>query len=313
MVNQAKSGLDSAQSQTQTQTQTKASTLNDVSTTQVEANLQALTSVASHAQTSVKQVSKTTAASASKNKELVTSWQPKPFLSTEANELITKENKEPEATKEIETSINEIETSINEIETSINEIETSINEIETSINEIETSINEIETKELEAKKAQEARVARAEEAKEKAAQAKEAQAKATEEALLKMYVSFKRKKAWSLVILAILSWRLPLLFWVTDRTLELKTMLYFKDADLWCSLVAPSVAALLPLLLKRTTAAIVSSSFLLGAYALLLEWDAEFALSRPEIMCAAVGVFLVWTVWALSGRIKVLESIGCGR
>ena len=290
MVNQAKSGLDPAQSQTQTQT--KASTLNDVSTTQVEANLQALTSVASHAQTSVKQVSKTTAASASKNKELVTSWQPKPFLSTEANELITKENKEPEATKEIETSINEIET---------------------SINEIETSINEIETKELEAKKAQEARVARAEEAKEKAAQAKEAQAKATEEALLKMYVSFKRKKAWSLVILAILSWRLPLLFWVTDRTLELKTMLYFKDADLWCSLVAPSVAALLPLLLKRTTAAIVSSSFLLGAYALLLEWDAEFALSRPEIMCAAVGVFLVWTVWALSGRIKVLESIGCGR
>ena len=274
MVNQAKSGLDPAQSQTQTQT--KASTLNDVSTTQVEANLQALTSVASHAQTSVKQVSKTTAASASKNKELVTSWQPKPFLSTEANELITKE-------------------------------------IETSINEIETSINEIETKELEAKKAQEARVARAEEAKEKAAQAKEAQAKATEEALLKMYVSFKRKKAWSLVILAILSWRLPLLFWVTDRTLELKTMLYFKDADLWCSLVAPSVAALLPLLLKRTTAAIVSSSFLLGAYALLLEWDAEFALSRPEIMCAAVGVFLVWTVWALSGRIKVLESIGCGR
>lgn len=285
MVNQAKSGLDPAQSQTQTQTQTKASTLNDVSTTQVEANLQALTSVASHAQTSVKQVSKTTAASASKNKELVTSWQPKPFLSTEANELITKENKEPEATKEIETSINEIE----------------------------TSINEIETKELEAKKAQEARVARAEEAKEKAAQAKEAQAKATEEALLKMYVSFKRKKAWSLVILAILSWRLPLLFWVTDRTLELKTMLYFKDADLWCSLVAPSVAALLPLLLKRTTAAIVSSSFLLGAYALLLEWDAEFALSRPEIMCAAVGVFLVWTVWALSGRIKVLESIGCER
>lgn len=283
MVNQAKSGLDPAQSQTQTQT--KASTLNDVSTTQVEANLQALTSVASHAQTSVKQVSKTTAASASKNKELVTSWQPKPFLSTEANELITKENKEPEATKEIETSINEIE----------------------------TSINEIETKELEAKKAQEARVARAEEAKEKAAQAKEAQAKATEEALLKMYVSFKRKKAWSLVILAILSWRLPLLFWATDRTLELKTMLYFKDADLWCSLVAPSVAALLPLLLKRTTAAIVSSSFLLGAYALLLEWDAEFALSRPEIMCAAVGVFLVWTVWALSGRIKVLESIGCGR
>lgn len=283
MVNQAKSGLDPAQSQTQTQT--KASTLNDVSTTQVEANLQALTSVASHAQTSIKQVSKTTAASASKNKELVTSWQPKPFLSTEANELITKENKEPEATKEIETSINEIE----------------------------TSINEIETKELEAKKAQEARVARAEEAKEKAAQAKEAQAKATEEALLKMYVSFKRKKAWSLVILAILSWRLPLLFWVTDRTLELKTMLYFKDADLWCSLVAPSVAALLPLLLKRTTAAIVSSSFLLGAYALLLEWDAEFALSRPEIMCAAVGVFLVWTVWALSGRIKVLESIGCGR
>lgn len=283
MVNQAKSGLDPAQSQTQTQT--KASTLNDVSTTQVEANLQALTSVASHAQTSVKQVSKTTATSASKNKELVTSWQPKPFLSTEANELITKENKEPEATKEIETSINEIE----------------------------TSINEIETKELEAKKAQEARVARAEEAKEKAAQAKEAQAKATEEALLKMYVSFKRKKAWSLVILAILSWRLPLLFWVTDRTLELKTMLYFKDADLWCSLVAPSVAALLPLLLKRTTAAIVSSSFLLGAYALLLEWDAEFALSRPEIMCAAVGVFLVWTVWALSGRIKVLESIGCGR
>lgn len=283
MVNQAKSGLEPAQSQTQTQT--KASTLNDVSTTQVEANLQALTSVASHAQTSVKQVSKTTAASASKNKELVTSWQPKPFLSTEANELITKENKEPEATKEIETSINEIE----------------------------TSINEIETKELEAKKAQEARVARAEEAKEKAAQAKEAQAKATEEALLKMYVSFKRKKAWSLVILAILSWRLPLLFWVTDRTLELKTMLYFKDADLWCSLVAPSVAALLPLLLKRTTAAIVSSSFLLGAYALLLEWDAEFALSRPEIMCAAVGVFLVWTVWALSGRIKVLESIGCGR
>lgn len=283
MVNQAKSGLDPAQSQTQTQT--KASTLNDVSTTQVEANLQALTSVASHAQTSVKQVSKTTAASASKNKELVTSWQPKPFLSTEANELITKENKEPEATKEIETSINEIE----------------------------TSINEIETKELEAKKAQEARVARAEEAKEKAAQAKEAQAKATEEALLKMYVSFKRKKAWSLVILAILSWRLPLLFWVTDRTLELKTMLYFKDADLWCSLVAPSVAALLPLLLKRTTAAIVGSSFLLGAYALLLEWDAEFALSRPEIMCTAVGVFLVWTVWALSGRIKVLESIGCGR
>lgn len=283
MVNQAKSGLDPAQSQTQTQT--KASTLNDVSTTQVEANLQALTSVASHAQTSVKQVSKTTAASASKNKELVTSWQPKPFLSTEANELITKENKEPEATKEIETSINEIE----------------------------TSINEIETKELEAKKAQEARVARAEEAKEKAAQAKEAQAKATEEALLKMYVSFKRKKAWSLVILAILSWRLPLLFWVTDRTLELKTMLYFKDADLWCSLVAPSVAALLPLVLKRTTAAIVSSSFLLGAYALLLEWDAEFALSRPEIMCVAVGVFLVWTVWALSGRIKVLESIGCGR
>lgn len=283
MVNQAKSGLDPAQSQTQTQT--KASTLNDVSTTQVEANLQALTSVASHAQTSVKQVSKTTAASASKNKELVTSWQPKPFLSTEANELITKENKEPEATKEIETSINEIE----------------------------TSINEIETKELEAKKAQEARVARAEEAKEKVAQAKEAQAKAAEEALLKMYVSFKRKKAWSLVILAILSWRLPLLFWVTDRTLELKTMLYFKDADLWCSLVAPSVAALLPLLLKRTTAAIVSSSFLLGAYALLLEWDAEFALSRPEIMCAAVGVFLVWTVWALSGRIKVLESIGCGR
>ena len=297
MVNQAKSGLDSAQSQTQTQT--KASTLNDVSTTQVEANLQALTSVASHAQTSVKQVSKTTAASASKNKELVTSWQPKPFLSTEANELITKENKEHEATKEIETSINEIETSINEIET--------------SINEIETSINEIETKELEAKKAQEARVARAEEAKEKVAQAKEAQAKAAEEALLKMYVSFKRKKAWSLVILAILSWRLPLLFWVTDRTLELKTMLYFKDADLWCSLVAPSVAALLPLLLKRTTAAIVSSSFLLGAYALLLEWDAEFALSRPEIMCTAVGVFLVWTVWALSGRIKVLESIGCGR
>lgn len=283
MVNQAKSGLDPAQSQTQTQT--KASTLNDVSTTQVEANLQALTSVASHAQTSVKQVSKTTAASASKNKELVTSWQPKPFLSTEANELITKENKEPEATKEIETSINEIE----------------------------TSINEIETKELEAKKAQEARVARAEEAKEKAAQAKEAQAKATEEALLKMYVSFKRKKAWSLVILAILSWRLPLLFWVTDRTLELKTMLYFKDADLWCSLVAPSVAALLPLVLKRTTAAIVGSSFLLGAYALLLEWDAEFALSRPEIMCTAVGVFLVWTVWALSGRIKVLESIGCGR
>ena len=283
MVNQAKSGLDSAQSQTQTQT--KASTLNDVSTTQVEANLQALTSVASHAQTSVKQVSKTTAASASKNKELVTSWQPKPFLSTEANELITKENKEHEATKEIETSINEIE----------------------------TSINEIETKELEAKKAQEARVARAEEAKEKVAQAKEAQAKAAEEALLKMYVSFKRKKAWSLVILAILSWRLPLLFWVTDRTLELKTMLYFKDADLWCSLVAPSVAALLPLLLKRTTAAIVSSSFLLGAYALLLEWDAEFALSRPEIMCTAVGVFLVWTVWALSGRIKVLESIGCGR
>ena len=283
MVNQAKSGLDPAQSQTQTQT--KASTLNDVSTTQVEANLQALTSVASHAQTSVKQVSKTTAASASKNKELVTSWQPKPFLSTEANELITKENKEPEATKEIETSINEIE----------------------------TSINEIETKELEAKKAQEARVARAEEAKEKVAQAKEAQAKAAEEALLKMYVSFKRKKAWSLVILAILSWRLPLLFWATDRTLELKTMLYFKDADLWCSLVAPSVAALLPLLLKRTTAAIVSSSFLLGAYALLLEWDAEFALSRPEIMCAAVGVFLVWTVWALSGRIKVLESIGCGR
>lgn len=283
MVNQAKSGLDPAQSQTQTQT--KASTLNDVSTTQVEANLQALTSVASHAQTSVKQVSKTTAASASKNKELVTSWQPKPFLSTEANELITKENKEPEATKEIETSINEIE----------------------------TSINEIETKELEAKKAQEARVARAEEAKEKVAQAKEAQAKAAEEALLKMYVSFKRKKAWSLVILAILSWRLPLLFWVTDRTLELKTMLYFKDADLWCSLVAPSVAALLPLLLKRTTAAIVSSSFLLGAYALLLEWDAEFALSRPEIMCTAVGVFLVWTVWALSGRIKVLESIGCGR
>lgn len=283
MVNQAKSGLDQAQSQTQTQT--KASTLNDVSTTQVKANLQALTSVASHAQTSVKQVSKTTAASASKNKELVTSWQPKPFLSTEANELITKENKEPEATKEIETSINEIE----------------------------TSINEIETKELEAKKAQEARVARAEEAKEKAAQAKEAQAKATEEALLKMYVSFKRKKAWSLVILAILSWRLPLLFWVTDRTLELKTMLYFKDADLWCSLVAPSVAALLPLVLKRTTAAIVGSSFLLGAYALLLEWDAEFALSRPEIMCVAVGVFLVWTVWALSGRIKVLESIGCGR
>lgn len=282
MVNQAKSGLDPAQSQTQTQT--KASTLNDVSTTQVEANLQALTSVASHAQTSVKQVSKTTAASASKNKELVTSWQPKPFLSTEANELITKENKEPEATKEIETSINEIETSIN-----------------------------IETKELEAKKAQEARVARAEEAKEKVAQAKEAQAKAAEEALLKMYVSFKRKKAWSLVILAILSWRLPLLFWATDRTLELKTMLYFKDADLWCSLVAPSVAALLPLVLKRTTAAIVGSSFLLGAYALLLEWDAEFALSRPEIMCAAVGVFLVWTVWALSGRIKVLESIGCGR
>lgn len=290
MVNQAKSGLDPAQSQTQTQT--KASTLNDVSTTQVEANLQALTSVASHAQTSVKQVSKTTDASASKNKELVTSWQPKPFLSTEANELITKENKEPEATKEIETSINEIET---------------------SINEIETSINEIETKELEAKKAQEARVARAEEAKEKVAQAKEAQAKAAEEALLKMYVSFKRKKAWSLVILAILSWRLPLLFWVTDRTLELKTMLYFKDADLWCSLVAPSVAALLPLVLKRTTAAIVGSSFLLGAYALLLEWDAEFALSRPEIMCTAVGVFLVWTVWALSGRIKVLESIGCGR
>lgn len=283
MVNQAKSGLDPAQSQTQTQT--KASTLNDVSTTQVEANLQALTSVASHAQTSVKQVSKTTAASASKNKELVTSWQPKPFLSTEANELITKENKEPEATKEIETSINEIE----------------------------TSINEIETKELEAKKAQEARVARAEEAKEKVAQAKEAQAKAAEEALLKMYVSFKRKKAWSLVILAILSWRLPLLFWATDRTLELKTMLYFKDADLWCSLVAPSVAALLPLVLKRTTAAIVGSSFLLGAYALLLEWDAEFALSRPEIMCVAVGVFLVWTVWALSGRIKVLESIGCGR
>ncbi len=283
MVNQAKSGLDPAQSQTQTQT--KASTLNDVSTTQVEANLQALTSVASHAQTSVKQVSKTTAASASKNKELVTSWQPKPFLSTEANELITKENKEPEATKEIETSINEIE----------------------------TSINEIETKELEAKKAQEARVARAEEAKEKVAQAKEAQAKAAEEALLKMYVSFKRKKAWSLVILAILSWRLPLLFWATDRTLELKTMLYFKDADLWCSLVAPSVAALLPLVLKRTTAAIVGSSFLLGAYALLLEWDAEFALSRPEIMCTAVGVFLVWTVWALSGRIKVLESIGCGR
>ena len=279
MVNQAKSGLDPAQSQTQTQT--KASTLNDVSTTQVEANLQALTSVASHAQTSVKQVSKTTAASASKNKELVTSWQPKPFLSTEANELITKENKEPEATKEIE-----------------------------------TSINEIETKELEAKKAQEARVARAaraEEAKEKVAQAKEAQAKAAEEALLKMYVSFKRKKAWSLVILAILSWRLPLLFWVTDRTLELKTMLYFKDADLWCSLVAPSVAALLPLVLKRTTAAIVGSSFLLGAYALLLEWDAEFALSRPKIMCTAVGVFLVWTVWALSGRIKVLESIGCGR
>lgn len=283
MVNQAKSGLDPAQSQTQTQT--KASTLNDVSTTQVEANLQALTSVASHAQTSVKQVSKTTAASASKNKELVTSWQPKPFLSTEANELITKENKEPEATKEIETSINEIE----------------------------TSINEIETKELEAKKAQEARVARAEETKEKVAQAKEAQAKAAEEALLKMYVSFKRKKAWSLVILAILSWRLPLLFWATDRTLELKTMLYFKDADLWCSLVAPSVAALLPLVLKRTTAAIVGSSFLLGAYALLLEWDAEFALSRPEIMCTAVGVFLVWTVWALSGRIKVLESIGCGR
>lgn len=283
MVNQAKSGLDPAQSQTQTQT--KASTLNDVSTTQVEANLQALTSVASHAQTSVKQVSKTTAASASKNKELVTSWQPKHFLSTEANELITKENKEPEATKEIETSINEIE----------------------------TSINEIETKELEAKKAQEARVARAEEAKEKVAQAKEAQAKAAEEALLKMYVSFKRKKAWSLVILAILSWRLPSLFWVTDRTLELKTMLYFKDADLWCSLVAPSVAALLPLVLKRTTAAIVGSSFLLGAYALLLEWDAEFALSRPEIMCTAVGVFLVWTVWALSGRIKVLESIGCGR
>lgn len=283
MVNQAKSGLDPAQSQTQTQT--KASTLNDVSTTQVEANLQALTSVASHAQTSVKQVSKTTVASASKNKELVTSWQPKPFLSTEANELITKENKEPEATKEIETSINEIE----------------------------TSINEIETKELEAKKAQEARVARAEEAKEKVAQAKEAQAKAAEEALLKMYVSFKRKKAWSLVILAILSWRLPLLFWATDRTLELKTMLYFKDADLWCSLVAPSVAALLPLVLKRTTAAIVGSSFLLGAYALLLEWDAEFALSRPEIMCTAVGVFLVWTVWALSGRIKVLESIGCGR
>ena len=283
MVNQAKSGLDPAQSQTQTQT--KASTLNDVSTTQVEANLQALTSVASHAQTSVKQVSKTTAASAGKNKELVTSWQPKPFLSTEANELITKENKEPEATKEIETSINEIE----------------------------TSINEIETKELEAKKAQEARVARAEEAKEKVAQAKEAQAKAAEEALLKMYVSFKRKKAWSLVILAILSWRLPLLFWATDRTLELKTMLYFKDADLWCSLVAPSVAALLPLVLKRTTAAIVGSSFLLGAYALLLEWDAEFALSRPEIMCTAVGVFLVWTVWALSGRIKVLESIGCGR
>ena len=283
MVNQAKSGLDPAQSQTQTQT--KASTLNDVSTTQVEANLQALTSVASHAQTSIKQVSKTTAASASKNKELVTSWQPKPFLSTEANELITKENKEPEATKEIETSINEIE----------------------------TSINEIETKELEAKKAQEARVARAEEAKEKVAQAKEAQAKAAEEALLKMYVSFKRKKAWSLVILAILSWRLPLLFWATDRTLELKTMLYFKDADLWCSLVAPSVAALLPLVLKRTTAAIVGSSFLLGAYALLLEWDAEFALSRPEIMCTAVGVFLVWTVWALSGRIKVLESIGCGR
>lgn len=283
MVNQAKSGLDPAQSQTQTQT--KASTLNDVSTTQVEANLQALTSVASHAQTSVKQVSKTTAASASKNKELVTSWQPKPFLSTEANELITKENKEPEATKEIETSINEIE----------------------------TSINEIETKELEAKKAQEARVARAEEAKEKVAQAKEAQAKAAEEALLKMYVSFKRKKAWSLVILAILSWRLPLLFWATDRTLELKTMLYFKDEDLWCSLVAPSVAALLPLVLKRTTAAIVGSSFLLGAYALLLEWDAEFALSRPEIMCTAVGVFLVWTVWALSGRIKVLESIGCGR
>lgn len=283
MVNQAKSGLDPAQSQTQTQT--KASTLNDVSTTQVEANLLALTSVASHAQTSVKQVSKTTAASASKNKELVTSWQPKPFLSTEANELITKENKEPEATKEIETSINEIE----------------------------TSINEIETKELEAKKAQEARVARAEEAKEKVAQAKEAQAKAAEEALLKMYVSFKRKKAWSLVILAILSWRLPLLFWATDRTLELKTMLYFKDADLWCSLVAPSVAALLPLVLKRTTAAIVGSSFLLGAYALLLEWDAEFALSRPEIMCVAVGVFLVWTVWALSGRIKVLESIGCGR
>lgn len=283
MVNQAKSGLEPAQSQTQTQT--KASTLNDVSTTQVEANLQALTSVASHAQTSVKQVSKTTAASASKNKELVTSWQPKPFLSTEANELITKENKEPEATKEIETSINEIE----------------------------TSINEIETKELEAKKAQEARVARAEEAKEKVAQAKEAQAKAAEEALLKMYVSFKRKKAWSLVILAILSWRLPLLFWATDRTLELKTMLYFKDADLWCSLVAPSVAALLPLVLKRTTAAIVGSSFLLGAYALLLEWDAEFALSRPEIMCTAVGVFLVWTVWALSGRIKVLESIGCGR
>lgn len=276
MVNQAKSGLDPAQSQTQTQT--KASTLNDVSTTQVEANLQALTSVASHAQTSVKQVSKTTAASASKNKELVTSWQPKPFLSTEANELITKENKEPEATKEIE-----------------------------------TSINEIETKELEAKKAQEARVARAEEAKEKVAQAKEAQAKAAEEALLKMYVSFKRKKAWSLVILAILSWRLPLLFWATDRTLELKTMLYFKEADLWCSLVAPSVAALLPLVLKRTTAAIVGSSFLLGAYALLLEWDAEFALSRPEIMCTAVGVFLVWTVWALSGRIKVLESIGCGR
>lgn len=273
MVNQAKSGLDSAQSQTQTQT--KASTLNEVSTTQDETNSQALTSVVSQAQTSVKQVSKTTAAIASKNEELVTSGQPKPLLLTEANELLTKE---PEATKEIE-----------------------------------TPINEIETKELKAKKAQEARLARAEEAKEKVAQAKEAQAKAAEEALLKMYVSFKRKKAWSLVILAILSWRLPLLFWATDRTLELKTMLYFKEADLWCSLVAPSVAALLPLVLKRTTAAIVSSSFLLGAYALLLEWDAEFALSRPEIMCAAVGIFLVWTVWALSGRIKVLESIGCGR
>lgn len=134
-----------------------------------------------------------------------------------------------------------------------------------------------------------------------------------EDSLIKMYTSLKRKHCWIMALLAILGFRLPMFFLLIERNNVLQGMINFEEVLLWPSVFAPIVAAFICIWVNRSIAAILGTICLIWSYVLLLIWDAEFALSRLEVMSIALSLFLVWTLWAIKGRITVLECFGYGR